>query len=40
MASHSNILVWRTPCTEETGRLQLIRLHKVDMTEVTEHACT
>ena len=40
MASHSNILVWRIPCTEETGRLQLIRSHRVDMTEVTDHACT
>ena len=31
MASHSSILVWRIPCTEETGRLQLIRSHGVDM---------
>ena len=40
MASHSSILVWRIPSTEETGGLQLIRSHRVDMTEVTEHACT
>ena len=29
MATHSSILAWRIPWTEESGRLQSIRLHKV-----------
>ena len=35
MATHSSILAWRVPWTEEPGRLQG---HKEsDMTEVTDH---
>ena len=29
MASHSTILAWKTPWTEEPGRLQFIGWHKV-----------
>ena len=29
MAAHSSILVWRTPWTEEPGRLQSMRLQRV-----------
>ena len=29
MSTHSSILAWRIPCTEETGRLQSIGLQKV-----------
>ena len=29
MASHSNILAWRTPWTEEPGRLQSMKLQRV-----------
>ena len=28
MASHSSVLAWRIPWTEEPGRLQLIRSHR------------
>ena len=34
MATHSNILVWRIPWTEEPGRLQIIGLQRVRQTEV------
>ena len=37
MATHSSILAWRIPWTEEPGGLQSMRL---DMIEVTEHAHT
>ena len=30
MATHSSILAWRTPCTEEPGGLQSIGLQRVD----------
>ena len=33
MATHSNILAWRIPWTEEAGELQSMRLQKSDMTE-------
>ena len=33
MATHSNILAWRIPWTEEPGRLQSIGLQESDMTE-------
>ena len=33
MATHSSILVWRIPQTEEPGGLQSMRLQKVGMTE-------
>ena len=29
MATHSSILAWRIPWTEELGRLQSIALHRV-----------
>ena len=29
MATHSNILAWKTPWTEEPGRLQSIRSQRV-----------
>ena len=29
MSTHSSILAWRIPCTEETGRLQSMGLQKV-----------
>ena len=29
MATHSSILAWRIPWTEEPGRLQSIGLHRV-----------
>ena len=35
MATHSRILAWRIPWTEEPGGLQSIEL---DMIEATEHA--
>ena len=28
MATHSSVLAWRTPWTEEPGRLQSIALHR------------
>ena len=33
MATHSNILAWRTPWTEEPGRLQSMGSQESDMTE-------
>ena len=33
MATHSSILAWRTPWTEEPGRLQSMGLQRSDMTE-------
>ena len=38
MATHSSILAWRIPWTEEPGGLQSIGSKKRDTTEVTEHA--
>ena len=32
MATHSSILAWRTPWTEEPGRLQSMELQESDMT--------
>ena len=41
MATHSGILTWRIPCTEEPGGLYSPEGHKeLDMTEVTEYART
>ena len=34
IATHSSILAWRIPWTEETGRLQSIGSQRVSMTEV------
>ena len=36
MATHSNILAWRIPWTEEPGRLQFIRLQRVGHDRVTK----
>ena len=38
--THSSILAWRIPRTEEPGRLQSIGLQELDTTEMTEHAHT
>ena len=38
MATHSSILAWRIPWTEEPGGLQSIASHRVSTTEVTQHA--
>ena len=38
METHSSILAWRIPWTEEPGRLQYIGVVKLDTTEATEHA--
>ena len=35
MATHSSILAWRIPWTEEAGGLQSIGLQETFMTEVT-----
>ena len=35
MATHSSILAWRIPWTEEPGRLQSIGFREPDMTEET-----
>ena len=41
MATHSSILAWRIPWTEEPGRLySLWGCKESDMTEATQHACT
>ena len=40
MATHSSILAWRIPGTEETGGLQSTGLKKADTTEATQHART
>ena len=40
MATHSSILAWRIPCTEEPGGLQSMGLQSQDTTEATKHQCT
>ena len=40
VATHSSNLAQRIPWTEETGRLSPQGCTKLDMTEVTQHACT
>ena len=40
MATHSSILAWRIPWTEEPGGLQSQGLKESDMAEATEHART
>ena len=37
MATHSSILVWRIPWTEEPGGLQSIGSQELDMTEASKH---
>ena len=39
MATHSSILAWRIPWTEEPGGLQS-SCKELDTTEVSQHACT
>ena len=39
MATHSSILAWRIPWTEEPGNIQSMGSQELDMTEATEHAC-
>ena len=38
MATHSNILAWRIPRTEETGRLQSMGSQRVRHDRVTKQA--
>ena len=38
MATHSSILSWEVPWTEEPGGLQSMQLQELDMTENT-HIC-
>ena len=40
MATHSSILAWRIPWTEEPGRLQAIGLPRVGHDWATEHTHT
>jgi len=37
MATHSSILAWRIPWTEEAGRLQSMGLQELDRTERVNH---
>ena len=39
MVTHSSILAWRIPWTEEPGGLQSMGLHTVGHARETEHAC-
>ena len=40
MATHSSILSWRIPWTEEPGRLQSMGLQRVGHDRATEHTHT
>ena len=40
MATHSSILAWRIPWTEEPGGLQSTGCKESNTTEVTQHAHT
>ena len=40
MATHSSILAWEIPWTEEPGRLQSVDGKESDTTELTEHSST
>ena len=35
MATHSSILAWRIPCTEEPGRLQSMGLQRIRLSDFT-----
>ena len=37
MATHSSVLSWRIPWTEEPGRVQFMGLQELDMTEPLNH---
>ena len=39
MVTHSSILAWRSPWTEEPGKLQFMKQQIVGHAEATEHAC-
>ena len=39
MATHSSILAWEFPRTEEPGGLQSMQLQRIRHDCVTEHAC-
>ena len=39
MATHSSILAWRTPRTEEPGGLESMGLQRVTFDSATEHSC-
>ena len=39
MATHSSILAWRIPWTEESGRYNPWGHKELDITEATSHAC-
>ena len=40
MATHSSILAWRIPWTEEPSRLQFTGLQRVTTARLSTHACT
>ena len=40
MATHSSVLTWEIPWTEEPGGLQFIGWQRVRHTEATQHAQT
>ena len=40
MATHSNILAWEMPWTEEPGGLESMEFQRVQHNLATEHACT
>ena len=40
MATHSSILAWKIPGTEETGSLLSMGLQRVECDSQTEHACS
>ena len=39
MKTHSSILAWKIPWTEESGRLQSMGSQSLRHNSVTEHAC-
>ena len=41
MATHSSILAWRSPWTEEAGRPQFIGMHRVghNRSDLAQHTC-
>ena len=40
MATHSGILAWEIPCSEEPGRLQSMGLQRVGPSWATQHTHT
>ena len=40
MSTHSSLLAWRIPWTEEPGGLQSMGRKESDTTEATERVCT